>query len=109
MLSTAMSAKKAFSTDTSKSRMAENECLNQGNFLRQSTTKNTRRCPLSDKAARVLEVAILTAVIVCVMAILSLPSVLYFLTQVRTSFARTIGIHARLPNVCLCGSVSRMQ
>ena len=52
---------------------------------KMSLEKKKVRCALSDRAARVLEIAILTTVIIFVMALLSIPSMLYFATQVSVA------------------------
>ena len=55
---------------------------------KESAQKKKMRCALSDRAARVLEIAILTTVIICVMAFLSLPSALYYANQVSVASIR---------------------
>ena len=62
---------------------ATKKCPSNGDGLaNKSPEKAKMRCALSDRAARVLEIAIMTTVIIFVMALLSLPSMLHFATQV---------------------------
>ena len=48
--------------------------------------KNAPKCTLPDRVARGLELAILTAVVVCAVGLLSIPSVLHFVRDVSTVY-----------------------
>ena len=48
----------------------------------KSKKQANNRCILSERALQALEVAILTLVVVCVVGLLSLPSLLYFVKKV---------------------------
>ena len=83
-----MPAAKEVSIDASNGSIAENERSNANNLQKEITPKITYRCALSDKEARVLEVTILTLVILGVMALLTLPSALYFVPKVSMNTLR---------------------
>ena len=66
---------------------AKEKWLSNGDpVLKESPKKEKVRCALSDRAARVLEIAVLTTVIICAMALLSIPSIIGFATQVSVAY-----------------------
>ena len=99
-----MSVTEVLPIDTSNSYVAEIECSDVNNVQKESTLKSSQRCALSDRTARVLEVVILTVVIVIVMALLSLPTALHFVTKVRPC------LHVQYSSVYIltCSRMSRL-
>ena len=73
---------------------AKKKWLSNGDpLLKEIPKKEKVRCALSERAARVLETAVLTTVIICAMALLSIPSIIGFAThQVSVTY---IKLHTR--------------
>ena len=86
---TAMSAIKALPMNGSSiETVPEEKYLNAISHAEVSAKKSSQlRRALSDRAARRLEIIILTVVVICVMALLSLPSTLHFVGQENVCLA----------------------
>ena len=65
--------------ETERERSTE---LSLNGLGKESKSKNAKRCALSKREARMVEEAVLMLVIVCAIALLSLPSALHFVKKV---------------------------
>ena len=71
-----------FSHVSSSENISEMERSVEHGIAKENKHKNAKRCALSKKNARLVEVATLTLVIVCAIVLLGLPSALPFMKQV---------------------------
>ena len=62
--------------------ISERERSTEIGLVKENKHKNAKRCALSKRTARMVEVAMLTLVIVCAIVLLGLPSALPFMIKV---------------------------
>ena len=69
------------------SQVSERERSTEIGIVKENKQKNAKRCALSKRTARMVEVATLMLVIVCAIVLLGLPSALPFMKKVSLMHA----------------------